>query len=191
MYGKNKVSGLILGMVIGDKSQIPESDYQNFIDSGLVHLVAVSGGNILMLVVFLHFLLFFLPYYIRLGLIILTIIGYGLVCGMDSSVFRAVIMGGMSMIALFWGREINVRRLLSLSCIVMLMINPYFLAYDTGFLLSYSALIGIIYFDKGRDEGKNQIPPPPAPPFNKGGKLQNTMKTWLQYIYKSYLSPSI
>ena len=32
-YGKNKVSGLILGMVIGDKSQIPQSEYQSFIDS--------------------------------------------------------------------------------------------------------------------------------------------------------------
>ncbi len=133
-------------MVIGDKSQIPQSEYQGFIDSGLVHLVAVSGGNILMLVVFLHMLLFFLPFYMRLGVIILAIIGYGLLCGMDSSVFRAVIMGGMSMIALFRGREIDVRRLMSMSVVVMLMINPYFLAYDTGFLLSYSALIGIVYF---------------------------------------------
>ena len=104
-----------------------------------------------MIVVFLHFILFFLPYYVRLGVVILTIIGYGFVCGMDSSVFRAVLMGGMSMIALFWGREIPIRRVLSLSCIIMLVINPYFLAYDSGFLLSYSALIGIVYFDKHRE----------------------------------------
>jgi predicted membrane metal-binding protein len=51
------------------------------------------------------------------------------------------------MIALFRGREINIWRLLSISALVMLIINPYFLAYDTGFLLSYSALIGIVYFD--------------------------------------------
>lgn len=56
-YGQNRVSGLILGMIIGDKSQIPESEYQYFIDSGLVHLIAVSGGNILMIVVFLQFVL--------------------------------------------------------------------------------------------------------------------------------------
>ena len=53
VYGKNRISGLILGMLIGDRSQIPASEYQSFIDSGLVHLVAVSGGNILMIVVFL------------------------------------------------------------------------------------------------------------------------------------------
>jgi len=30
-------------MLIGDKSEIPEMEYQQFIDSGLVHLIAVSG----------------------------------------------------------------------------------------------------------------------------------------------------
>ena len=129
---------MILGRLIGDKSQIPESEYQNFIDSGLVHLVAVSGGNILMIVVFLQCILFFLPFYVRLGVILCTIIGYSLVCGLDSSVFRAVLMGGMNMVALFRGREINIWRLLSISALVMLIVNPYFLVYDTGFLLSYA-----------------------------------------------------
>ena len=153
-----------------------------------------------MIVVFLHFLLFFLPYYIRLGVVILTIIGYGLVCGLDSSVFRAVIMGGMSMIALFWGREIDVRRLLSRSCIMMLVINPYFLAYDSGFLLSYSALIGIIYFDNinknsQEKEEKSTINPPvlrTTPPFQKEDKkLVKPVMKLLKYAYKSYLLPSV
>ena len=142
---------MILGMLIGDKSQIPESEYQNFIDSGLVHLVAVSGGNILMIVVFLQCILFFLPFYVRLGVILCTIVGYSLVCGLDSSVFRAVLMGGMNMVALFRGREINIWRLLSISALFMLLVNPYFLVYDTGFLLSYAALIGIIYFEKAKE----------------------------------------
>ncbi len=183
-YGKNKISGLILGMVIGDRSQIPESEYQSFINSWLVHLVAVSGWNILMIVVFLQFILFFLPFYVRLGLILLTIIGYGCICGLDSSVFRAVLMGGISMLALFRWREVNIRRLLSISCIIMLIINPYFLAYDTGFLLSYSAIIGILYFDfsdKEREIREKDISTGPI--------------FWLQkalwYIYKNYLSPSI
>lgn len=191
IYGKNRISWLILGMLIGDKSQIPESEYQSFINSGLVHLVAVSWGNILMIVVFLQFILFFLPFYIRLGLILLTIIWYGCICGLDSSVFRAVLMGGMSMAALFRGREINIWRLLSISCIIMLIINPYFLAYDTGFLLSYSAIIGIIYFDS------KSTPPQPSPLHGEGAvtipslRIGGEVKKWLQYVYKSYISPSI
>lgn len=176
-YGKNRISWLILGMLIGDKSQIPESEYQSFINSWLVHLIAVSGGNILMIVVFLQSILIFIPFYPRLGLILLTIITYGLMCGLDSSVFRAVLMGGISMLALFWGREINIRRLLSISCIAMLVINPYFLAYDTGFLLSYAALLGIVYFDNIQKKEKK--------------KTKNTIKKWWQYVYKTYISPSI
>jgi len=44
--------------------------------------------------------LFFIPFYPRLVIILLVVIGYGMICGMDSSVLRAVIMGGMSLLAL-------------------------------------------------------------------------------------------
>jgi len=133
-------------MLIGDRSQIPKDEYQQFIDSGLVHLIAVSGGNILMIVVFLQFALFRVPFYLRTFIILVTIVVYSFICGMDSSVFRAMVMGGLSMVALFRGREINVWRLMSMSAIVLLVINPYFLVYDVGFLLSYAALVGLICF---------------------------------------------
>ncbi len=179
-YGKNRISWLILGMLIGDRSQIPADDYQNFINSWLVHLVAVSGGNILMIVVFLQCILIFIPFYPRLGLIFLAVIWYGLICWLDSSVFRAVLMGGMNMVALFRGREINIWRLLSISGIIMLVVNPYFLVYDVGFLLSYSALIGIIYF---QNNDKWEM----IDDKWKSNKIQKALK----YVYKNYISPSI
>jgi competence protein ComEC len=165
----------------------------------------VSGGNILMIVVFLQCILFFLPFYVRLGVILLTIIGYGFVCGLDSSVFRAVLMGGMSMVALFRGREVNIWRLMSISALVMLIINPYFLAYDTGFLLSYSALIGIVYFEtRGqelgtRDEGIGTSSEDLGPSTtylvpestSQVPRSSHPVFTFIQYIYKSYITPSI
>lgn len=147
-YTNSKVAWLVLGMLIGDRSQIPKSDYQSFIDSWLVHLIAVSGGNIIMIVVFLWFILFRLPFYFRNFLILLCIIIYGLLCGMDSSVFRAVIMWWLGMIALFRGRQIDVRRSLSIAFIAMLLYNPYYLVYDVGFLFSFSAIIWLVYFHK-------------------------------------------
>ncbi|MBU0627383.1 ComEC/Rec2 family competence protein [Patescibacteria group bacterium] len=35
------------------------------------------------------------PFYIRTFIILIIIVTYGFLCGMDSSVFRAVIMGGI------------------------------------------------------------------------------------------------
>ncbi|HMS91419.1 MAG TPA: ComEC/Rec2 family competence protein, partial [Candidatus Absconditabacterales bacterium] len=197
VYGKNRISGLLLGMLIGDKSQIPESEYQSFIDSGLVHLIAVSGGNILMIVVFLQFILFFLPFYIRLGVILCTIVGYSLICGLDSSVFRAVLMGGMSMVALFRGREVNIWRLMSISAILMLIINPYFLAYDTGFLLSYSALMGIVYFNttgtraEGQGTRTEELGPSTVYQVSTSRVPVPQVPKHIQYVYKNYIAPSI
>jgi len=59
-------------------------------------------------------------------------------------VFRAVITGGLSLLALFRGKEVPVWRLLSIAFIAMLIINPYYLVYDVGFIMSFAAVIGII-----------------------------------------------
>jgi len=145
-------------MLIGDKSEIPKSDYQSFIDSGLVHLIAVSGGNVIMIVVFLSFILLRLPFYVRNFVILVSVIIYGFLCGMDSSVLRAVIMGGLGMVALFRGRQLDIRRALSFAFLGMLIVNPYYLAYDVGFLFSFSAIIGLIYFSKiGQDSESDSV----------------------------------
>lgn len=91
-----------MGLLIGDKSLIPTESYETFVESGLVHIIAVSGGNIAMVVILLSFLLKWIPLYIRNGLIILMIIAYATICGADSSVIRAAIMGSLTLIALFW-----------------------------------------------------------------------------------------
>ena len=147
-YGENKQAGLILWMLVWDRSQIPPDEYQWFINSGLVHIIAVSWWNIIMIVVFLGAVLFFLPFYARNAVSLLTIVLYSMVCGLDSSVFRATVMWWLGMLALFWWKEINIWRAMSVAFIIMLIINPYFLTYDVGFLLSFSAIIGIIYFWK-------------------------------------------
>ena len=180
-YWNGKTAWLVLGMLIGDKSQIPKSDYQSFIDSGLVHLIAVSGGNIIMIVVFLGFILLRFPFYVRNFIILLCIIIYGFLCGMDSSVFRAVIMWWLGMIALFRGRQIDIRRSLIIAFVGMLLFNPYYLVYDVGFLFSFSAIIWLIYFWKieWKSDQKTSF------------KLITKIKIWRSYVRNNYLSPSI
>lgn len=148
MYGQNKYAGLLLWLLIGDKSFIPTEAYDTFVDSGLVHIIAVSGGNIAMVVILLSFLLKRVPLYVRNGLIILMIIAYATICGADSSVIRAAIMGSLTLIALFRGREISIRRSMKYASILILLLNPFALVYDVGFLLSFAAIIGIVLVQK-------------------------------------------
>jgi len=188
-YGKNRVSWLILWMLIGDKSQIPKADYQWFIDSWLVHLIAVSWWNIVMIVVFLGFILIFLPFYLRNFVILLMIIFYALICGLDSSVFRAVIMWWLGMIALFWWKEIGIYRSMATAFILMLLINPYYLAYDVGFLLSFGAIIGILYLQNGNIESNTN---PSVTPWHLPltGKRKIARK-FITYCFESYIKPTL
>jgi competence protein ComEC len=133
-------------LLIGDKSLIPTEQYDTFVDSGLVHIIAVSGGNIAMVVILLSFLLKWVPLYVRNGLIILMIIFYAAICGGDSSVIRAAIMGCLTLIAIFRGREISIRRAMKYALVGILIFNPFALVYDVGLLLSFSAIVGIVLF---------------------------------------------
>ena len=154
----DKGAALLLGMLIGDKSQLETGAYQNFVNSGIVHIIAVSGGNLVMIVVFLSAVLFWIPFYIRNGLIILGVIAFALLCGGDSSVLRALIMAVLSLLAVFRGREIKIWRLLKYAFVLMLCYNPFFLIYDLGFLLSFGAVIGIVLINEWRTKFQ-KIPP--------------------------------
>ena len=90
-----------------------------------------------MIVVFLGAILFWMPFYIRNAFIILGVIFFAILSGNDSSVIRALIMSILSLLALFWGREVQIWRLLKYAFVLMLCYNPYFLVYDLGFLLSF------------------------------------------------------
>jgi predicted membrane metal-binding protein len=63
-------------------------------------------------------------------------------------------MGSLSLVALLVGRGTSLRRLLGLVHIGMLIYNPYFLVYDVGYILSFSAILGIIFIDVFRKNEK-------------------------------------
>lgn len=170
-FWKTPAGWLLQWMLIWDRSWIPKEKYEQFISSWMVHIVAVSGSNILYVVLFLNIVLFFIPYYIRTGIIIIAIVFYALICGLDSSVIRAVIMWILTLIAILWGRVVSAWRLLAIAWIAILVWNPLLLLYDLWFLLSFSALVGILIISKVAD------------------RLPTNNKTTT--LLKSYILPSI
>ena len=101
-----------------------------------------------MVLILLSFLLSFLPFYVRNGFLIVWIIFYALICGSDASVFRAAVMWSLTLIALFRGREISIRRSMMYAFLAILIFNPFSLWYDIGFILSFWAIIWIVLFQK-------------------------------------------
>lgn len=114
----------------GHRGMISKEVNDAFIGSGLVHLIAVSGGNLAIIASLVALLFFWLPLYLRMMVTGFALAGYAILCGMDSSVFRALVMAVLSLIAIFAGRPTSSRRLIGLAYIIMLMINPLYLVYD-------------------------------------------------------------
>lgn len=172
IYVDSKYKALVLGLFIGDKSYLSDKLYDEFIYSWLVHIIVVSWGNIMFLIIFLSVLLFFIPFYPRVILIGIAVIIYAMVAGFDSSVVRATIMWVLSLIALFFWRVSDTKRLLGIAFMLMLIINPYFLLYDLGFILSFFAILWILAFNFFKSTWKNYI-------------------KWLSYVYNNYILPTI
>lgn len=172
IYVDKNYKALVLWILVWDKSYLSDKLYHQFIYSWIVHIIVVSWWNIMFLIIFLSFFLFFLPFYVRLVIIWILVFMYSMVAGFDSSVIRATIMWILSLIALFFGRLSDTKRLLAFAFLVMLVINPYFLLYDLGFILSFSAILWILFFDSFKITWKSYI-------------------KWLSYFYNNYILPTL
>lgn len=188
-FGTTIQAWLILGMTIWDRSLISQERYDQFVDSGLVHLIAVSGGNIAIVTIFFSFALFWLPFYMRQAVLLCVVVGYALIVWWDTSVIRATIMWLLTILALFPGRQISIWRTLSYARCLMLLYNPYYILYDMWFLLSFWAIIGIVWWEKTYRSFMDRQSY--AHDKNKIISLWVRINSMLQLFIKLYIVPTI
>lgn len=132
-------------MTIGDTSMMSKERQQQFINSSLIHIVAVSGGNIAIVLMILGLLIWRVPFYVRQGLLIAGVVMYAVFVGDDSSILRATTMAVLTLLAISGGRLVSIWRLLVYAWTGMLLWNPYLLMHDLGFVLSFCAVAGILW----------------------------------------------
>jgi predicted membrane metal-binding protein len=70
--------------------------------SGLMHLMVVSGGNIMMLIIFISLFIRSLPILVRISIIAVSIFGFTIIVGGDMPVWRAALMGTIGYTASLW-----------------------------------------------------------------------------------------
>jgi len=138
-------SALALGILLGDRSGFTPEFRKNLRASGTTHIVALSGFNITIIVSFLAVLFFFIPIKWRPFSTTLGILIFVALVGPSASVVRAAIMGSLVLFARNSGRLIDIKGPISFAALAMVLHNPFIIVYDAGFLLSFSALIGIIF----------------------------------------------
>ena len=135
---------LVAGIVLGDDGGLSDDLKQAFRRSGLYHLLAVSGQNVVLLAGGVLGLVLILGIGRAWGHVgaLLAIGAYTLAVGPQPSVVRAAVAGSAVSIAWLLGRLREAWHVLLLAAIVLLAWNPYTL-FDAGFQLSFAAVAAI------------------------------------------------
>jgi len=137
--------GLSQGLLLGVKRALGEDLETIFRQTGIIHIVVLSGYNIMIVVTFvMYFLGRLLRQKWQVVFGVIAIILFAILVGLSATVVRASIMASLLLIVSLTGRTYIAMRGLFLAGAIMLLINPYLLAYDTGFQLSFTATLGLI-----------------------------------------------
>ncbi len=137
-------AGLVAAMTLGDKSGIDTEIKELYQNAGISHVLALSGLHIASvgLAVFAFVKKTGLPEKAASSVAFLLILAYAVMTGMSISTQRALIMFGLFVMSRILGRTYDLLSAASVSALVILAFDPCFV-YDTGFLLSFGAVLGI------------------------------------------------
>ncbi len=132
-------------MLLGDKEGMDEKTYTAFKDTGMAHILAVSGLHAAMLIGAVYAVLKLLKVgrTARLAAALAFIALYTCVTGLTPSIVRAAIMAGALLIGTHFGKQNDTLNYLSLAFILSLLIRPLDL-FSAGFQLSFAAVFGML-----------------------------------------------
>ena len=142
-----KFSPIILGVMLGDIEQIEENIREDFSNSNISHVLAVSGMHISYIII-LTTTVTQKIFGKRKSKIISScvLLIYIFITGFSVSVVRASIMGILSCISFIVYRKSDTLNNIAIAGLITLINNPYSLT-STSFLLTYGGTLGILYFN--------------------------------------------
>ena len=149
--GKDEL-GLAEALLIGYTNDLDKDLVQAYSNTGVVHIIAISGMHLALIYVMLVWLFARIPGIKRSKLLqVILILSclwlFSLLTGAAASVLRAAVMFSFITIGKNIAKRSTIYNSLASSAFVMLCYDPYFL-WDVGFQLSYLAVVGIIVFQK-------------------------------------------
>ncbi|MEE4136815.1 MAG: DNA internalization-related competence protein ComEC/Rec2 [Desulforhopalus sp.] len=149
-------SAMYRAILLGDRSRLEERILEDFKASGTMHILAISGLHIGILSALLYtvisrllscseWLLLRLPVRKCAALLALPILlCYGLLAGLNTPVTRAVLMGGLVLLAISVDRRKSPGALLAFAALTILAIKPLLL-FNVSFQLSFAAVTALLF----------------------------------------------
>ncbi|HTG54784.1 MAG TPA: ComEC/Rec2 family competence protein, partial [Niabella sp.] len=147
-----KEQGLAEAMLIGYKDDLDKNLLQSYTNTGVVHVIAVSGMHLALLYWLLNLL--FAPLlrkkktrWLHAVLVLTLLWFFSFITGGAASIVRAAVMFTFITVGKQINRNASVYNILAASAFCQLCYNPYWL-WDVGFQLSYAAVLSIVVFYK-------------------------------------------
>jgi competence protein ComEC len=140
-------ANFLIGLLLGDRTDMSGDIKSAFVNTGTIHVLAVSGSHVV-LVVAIIYTLFGLIRFPERAKIIATIFGilyYMELTGATPSVVRASLMAIVVLLAKLFQQRTNVYNSLGVSAVLLLVYDPLQM-FDAGCQLSYSAVFSMVYF---------------------------------------------
>lgn len=141
--------GVAQALLIGYRDELDPDVVQAYTNTGVVHIIAISGLHLGLIYVSLLQLLKWLPRKrwaeIAKALLLIAVLwGFSLLTGASASVLRSAVMFTTIAIGQFViARHSDIFNTLAAAAFLLLCYNPFFLV-DAGFQLSFLAVAGIV-----------------------------------------------
>lgn len=144
--------GIAEALLIGYTNDLDKDLVQAYSNTGVVHIIAISGMHLGLIYIMLVWSFAKIPFInqskiVQVVLILSCLWLFSLLTGAAASVLRSAVMFTFIALGKIFSKQSSIYNSLAGSAFVMLSYNPYFL-WDVGFQLSYLAVIGIIIFQK-------------------------------------------
>jgi competence protein ComEC len=146
---REKEHGLAEALLIGYKDDLDKNLVQSYTNTGVVHIIAISGMHLALIYGLL--LLLTKPLrrkhlqFLRVILILSGLWLFTLLAGAQASVVRSAVMFTCIAIGEALSKKTSIYNTLALSAFLLLVYNPFWL-WDVGFQLSYAAVVSIVTF---------------------------------------------
>jgi competence protein ComEC len=146
---KNDELAVVNALLLGQRQNLTNELQQSYIGAGAIHILAISGLHIGIILLILTAAFKPLHYFkhgklMATALIIVILWMYAIIAGMSPSVVRAVAMFTAIAIGMFVNRPSGTYKTLVISMFFLLLFNPYYL-FEVGFQLSYLAVFSIVW----------------------------------------------
>ncbi len=146
-YLEAPYSGFLKAILIGDRTGLKDKIQDDFIKTGTVHILAISGLHVgLIAAVFLAIFAFLrIPRKANFAITAVLLIFYSIIAGSNPPIIRAVIMFAICAIGYLINRDTDILNSLSIAALAILLTNPKEL-YDPSFQLSFVSVTSIVIF---------------------------------------------